>query len=340
MRRSLTILAAVACSAVAWGQAGFECSPVGPLPGDPAANCEGVASDNQVATTGVTAIASCGFPTQGLQYLLVTGNGPLTTPPAGGPIPRPIAALASEVRVPIPAGATTVSFDWEFFNSEASPSASFNDGLSIDVVSPAGNLVGGLVYADTNTPAGTCIHASGGTERAPALAPQNFFAALPPYTPCDYISIVVWNGGDNVAASRGCVDNIQFDSAVPGCAVPCFGPTPALTMSSPSGLGCLLVNMSGLPPGGTYMLAATLNPPPGWLYGVNIGIPELVGEINAGFPFWGPLSAGSCSGSVAIGEFCFLPSGITLYAVGLGLTGSGLYGPVAAHTPAVSYTIP
>ena len=54
MRRSLTILAAVACTGVAPAQVGFECAPLGPLPGDPAANCEGVASDSQVASTGVT----------------------------------------------------------------------------------------------------------------------------------------------------------------------------------------------------------------------------------------------------------------------------------------------
>jgi hypothetical protein len=340
MRRSLTILAAVACAAVGWGQAGFECATVGPLPGDPAANCEGVASDNEVATTGVSATVSCGFPTQGLQYLLVTAAGSVANPPAGGPIPRPIAAAASEVRIPIPVGATQVSFDWEFFNSEVNASASFNDGISSDVVGPAGNLVGGLIYADTHAAAGTCNHASGGTERAPAAAPQTFFAALPPYTSCDYISIVVWNGGYNAVASRGCVDNVLFDSVVPGCVVPCFGVTPALVFSSPGGLGCLQVNLSGLPSGGTYFLAATLNPPPGWLYGVNISIPELVSQINVGFPFQGPLSAGGCSGTAQIGPFCALPSGLTLYTVGLGLPSVGLYGPITAHTPAVTFTIP
>jgi hypothetical protein len=340
MRRSLTFLAAAACAAVAAGQASFECAPLGPLPGDPTANCEGVASDNQVSSTGVSATSSCGFPTQGLQYLLVTASGPLTSPPPGGPIPRPIAAAASEVRIPIPVGATMVSFDWEFFNSEGNPSASFNDGISIDVVGASGNLVGALVYADTNNPAGTCNHASGGTERAPAAAPQNLLATLPPHAPCDYISIVVWNGGDNAVASRGCVDNVLFDSVVPGCAVPCFGVSPALMLSSPGGFGCLQANLSGLPPGGTYFLAATLNPPPGWLYGVNIGIPELVSQVNAGYPFWGPLSTGGCAGTAQIGQFCSLPSGLTLYMVGLGLPTVGLNGPVTAHTPAVTFTIP
>ena len=230
----------------------------------------------------------------------MTASGSVPSPPAGGPIPRPIAAAASEVRIPIPAGATYVSFDWEFFNSEASPSAPFNDGLSVDVVAPAGNLVGDLVYADTNTPAGTCVHSTGGTERAPA-APADFLAALPRTRPA-----TTSRSSSGTRRQRGReprrVDNVVFDSVVPGCAVPCFGVTPALSFSSPGGPGCFLANLSGLPSGGTYFLAATLNPPPGWLYGVNIGIPELVGEINAGYPFWGPLSSGGCSGTARSGR--------------------------------------
>ena len=303
MRRSLTILAAAACAAVAAGQASFECAPVGPLPGDPAANCEGVASDNQVPSTGVSATASCGFPTQGLPGSARDRGRLGAESAAGRPIPRPIAAAASEVGSHS-VGATQVSFDWEFFNSEGTPSASFNDGMSIDVVGPAGNLVGSLIYADTNTPAGTCVHASGGTERAPAGAPQNLLAALPPHTPCDCISVVVWNGGDNAVASRGGVDNVLFDSVVRAVAVPCFGVLPALVFSSPGGFGCLQANLSGLPAGGTYFLAATLNPPPGWLYGVNIGILELAGQINAGYPFSGPLSTGGCRGRGAEAPFC------------------------------------
>ena len=45
-------------------------------------------------------------------------------------------------------------------------------------------------------------------------------------------------------------------------------------------------------------------------------------------------------GHGAVGPFCALPSGLTVYAVGLGLPGVGLYGPISAHTPAVGYTIP
>ena len=161
MRRSLTILTAAACAAVAAGQASFECAPVGPLPGDPAANC-GKASrpTARCPSTGVSATASCGFPTQGLQYLL-RDRGRVGAESTGGR-PHPETDRGGGVRGQDPDSRRhdiQVSFDWEFFNSEGSPSASFNDGMSIDVVGPTGNFVGGLVYADANTPAGSCTHA-------------------------------------------------------------------------------------------------------------------------------------------------------------------------------------
>jgi hypothetical protein len=343
MRRSVTMLAVVALAATAFGQVGFECAPLGPLPGDPSANCEGVASDNQVAATGVVSAPSCGFPASGTQYLLIAGDtGLAPPPPLGGPVPRPIAAAPSEIRIPIPAGATTVSFNWEFFTGEAVSAITYNDGISIDVVNPAGALVGNLVYADTSAGYGTCLSILTGAayhEVLPAGS-QTFTGPLPAYGPCDYISIAVWNGTDTAFDPSAYVDNFVFDTAVPGCQVPCLGIVPVLGFSSPSGSGCILINLSGLPSGGTYFLAATLNPPPGWLYGVNIGIPELVNEINTGYPFWGPLGAGGCSGTASIGQFCGLPSGLTIYAVGLGLPGVGLNGPISSHTPAGSYTIP
>jgi hypothetical protein len=341
MRRFRTVLAVVACAASALAQAGFECAPLGPLPTDPSANCEGVASDNQVAATGVKNVAACGFPTSGLKYLQINSSTGLTpVPPPGGPLPRPIGAAPSEIRIPIPAGATFVSFDWEFFNGEGSPgSLTYNDGFSVDAVNAAGGLVGNLAYADTFVGLGACANANGYYEVAPS-GPQTFAGFLPLNGSCDYLSVAVWNATDTAFASSAFVDNVVFDTSGPGCQVPCFAVSPAIAYSSPSGSGCVLVNLSGLPAGGTYFLAATLNPPPGWLYGVNIGMNELVDEINAGYPFWGPLSSGGCSGTVAVGEFCNLPTGLTVYAVGLGLPGVGLSGPISTHTPALAYTIP
>jgi hypothetical protein len=349
--RTCLFLCACLCAASAVGQVNFDCAPLGVMPGDPVASCEGVASNNRSALTAVTAAVSCGFPIAGAQYAVIGANGgtgaTVVNVPAGGPLPRPLNPLISEVRVPIPAGATTVSFSWEFFNAETVGS-SFNDGLSIDVVTPAGTLVGNLAYADAATGESVCLAVAGSQETAPA-GPQMFAGPLPAYTPCDYISIAVFNEGDNTASSRAYVDNFVFDTAGGACLPPCFTPAPpaaSLTFSSPSGAGCVQINMAGLVPGGTYLFTVTLNPPPGWFFGINIGVQDLANQINAGFPFSGPLSpATPCiggGGAAQIGEVCGLPSGLTVYSVALGLAGVGLGGPVTIGevTPAVTYTIP
>jgi hypothetical protein len=351
MRRCFVVLAA--CVTTAFSQVGFECSPLGLLPADPASNCEGVCSNNRSTLTAVVgAPASCLFPTAGIQYLRIGANGGSGTTAVNvnpaGPVTRPLAEVISEVRIPIPAGASAVAFDWEFFNAE-SASGSYNDGISVDVVSPGGALVGNLVYADAWAGEGTCLAVAGSQETVPSLAFQSFAGVLPPYSPCDYISIAVWNEGDNAVASRAYIDNLVFDFGVIGCAPPCFGPLPppaGLSWSSPSGPGCVFGSIVGLPPGGTYLLLATFNPPPGWLFGINISVQELALEINAGYPFSGPLSPDvSCvggGGAASIGQFCGLPSGLTFYSVALGLNGVGLGGPVTIgeNTAAVAYTIP
>jgi hypothetical protein len=350
MRPCLFMFAFLLFAAAALGQVNFDCAPLGAMPTDPTASCEGVASNNRSTLTAVIATLSCGFPASGAQYARIGANGgtgaTAVNVPAGGPIPRPLASVISEVRIPIPAGATTVSFSWEFFNAETVGS-SFNDGLSIDVITPSGALVGNLVYADAATGESTCTAVAGSQETIP-LGPQTFSGALPPYAACDIISIAVWNEGDNTAASRAYVDNFVFDTAGGACLPPCFTPNPpaaSLMFSSPSGPGCVQVNMAGLVPGGTYLFVVTFNPPPGWFFGINIGVQELADQINAGPPFSGPLSSGSCAsagGAAQIGEFCGLPSGLTFYAVALGLAGGGLSGPVTIGevTPAGTYTIP
>lgn len=338
MPRRLSILLFAFANVAASGQAGFECAPLGPVPGDPVFSCEGLVSDNQVAATGVVSAASCGFPTQGVQYLSIMANGGISQP-VGGPLARPAAVIASEVRIPIPAGATTIAFDWEFFNAEL-PASPFNDGVSIDVVDGGGVLVGNLAYADTFSSEGTCIVATGNEEMLPP-GPQSFTGLLPAYPMCAYVSIVVWNGADNVGPSRAFFDNLQFDTAFGGCPIPCFPAGPTLVFSSPSGFGCLLVDIDGVPPGGTYFLAiSTDQTPSGWLFGVTMNFDELSAQINYGYPFWGPIVVAACGGRVSIGEFCNLPSGYAMRSVALGMPGIGIGGAITHVTPAVNYTIP
>ena len=71
------------------------------------------------------------------------------------------------------------------------------------------------------------------------------------------------------------------------------------------------------------MNAITLAPgafPNGWLFGVDISIPELLTELNAGLPFIGTLDG---SGSFLLPPVVLgLPFPITAYYVGIELNGA------------------
>ena len=345
MRHLLSTLFAVVVSTCAFGQFDFECHPLGPVSGDPSVTCDGIASNSLGLNSGVTSTPTCGFPVSGSKYLLLGAAGPVAVP-AGGPIARPLSGNSTEVRIPIPAGSTVVSLQWNFFNGEGSPQPVYNDGFSIDIVDVNGARLANLAYADTNTALATSTCASFAGEIAPAGV-KALFSVLPPMTPCSHLSIVVWNGGDNAYPSRALIDFVAFDSSAAGCAVPCIpvAGIPTLTCSSPSGIpGSLLVSMSSLPPGGTYLLAVTLNAgayPNGWFYGVDIPISELGVLINAGFPFSGPVgSTGCASGQASIGPIFGAPSALTLYMVAVAVPAGSLAATPTAVTNAVNYTIP
>jgi hypothetical protein len=114
-------------------------------------------------------------------------------------------------------------------------------------------------------------------------------------------------------------------------------PAFALNASSPFGPGSLQLDIvGGGCGGGTYFLAATLNAgafPNGWLYGIDIPLPELASEITTGFPFVGSLDL---LGAAQIGPFG-APTGLTFYAVAMTVVGPAVVG---AHTPAMTYTVP
>jgi hypothetical protein len=85
-----------------------------------------------------------------------------------------------------------------------------------------------------------------------------------------------------------------------------------------------------------YYLFATLNAgmfPNGWFYGIDLSIGELTSELNAGYPFQGPLSVCGVNG-----PFGPLPSGLSVYAVVIGATSPGSY-PHGISLP-VSFTVP
>jgi hypothetical protein len=344
MRRSVLILATFIFGTCSFAQTtvSFDCYTDGPLPLDGTGTCEGVASNGLGGfggSTGVTSTGNCSFPTLGTKYCRLTANGPVTVP-NGGPFPWPVpfATPPAEVRVPIPVGSTTISFDWEYFNAESFGS-SFNDGMAVAVLTSTGALVQQLAYADNQVPVGSCTDFTSFATEIQPNGFQNFTGPLPPLAGCEYLSIVCWNDGDNAVSGVAFIDNIVFNSALASCGVPCFGGFPALVFSAPSGTGCLQVNLGGLPGNGTYFLAVSLTAgafPNGWFNGIDIGFADLISQVNFGFPFSGPTS--SC-GSSQVGEFCGLPSGLGLYAVALGIPGPVL-GPWTAVTPAASFVIP
>jgi hypothetical protein len=105
-----------------------------------------------------------------------------------------------------------------------------------------------------------------------------------------------------------------------------------------AGSGTIGYTVTGAPPGGLQFTAISLFPgnyPTGWFYGIDIGFSDLVNQINFGFPFLTGLT--SC-GSVTVGPFGGLPTGLTLYGVTLGVPfGSPAPSIVSAPTSA---TIP
>jgi hypothetical protein len=105
--------------------------------------------------------------------------------------------------------------------------------------------------------------------------------------------------------------------------------------SSPTGAGSLLIVVCGGSPGGHFQLLATVNAglfPNGWLYGLDITYPELLGELGAA-PFFGQLTA---NGAGAIGPFFGLPP-LTIYSIAFNIPPGSV---PTEHTPAIGYTIP
>jgi hypothetical protein len=161
------------------------------------------------------------MPTQGTRYARLASSGPFNVPP-GGPPAYPLPGTVTELRIPIPPGATTVAFCWEFFNVEGY-GAFLNDGMAVAVVGPAGNLVQLLAYADAHSFPGACSDLALGfsIEVAPS-GNQGFSGPLPALSGGEYLSVACWNGVDNAGPSHASIDDVRF---TPGPA-PCPPPPP------------------------------------------------------------------------------------------------------------------
>lgn len=299
-----------------------------PSPCGTAGGAEGV-SRNAQATGMVTvdAVANgAGFPTEGSQYGRVQAWGPDV---AGG---------GNHMYIPIPAGATNISFQWDFYDAEGGQSG-FNDGMSIDVLGACGGAsLAQLVFVDDNSFVPGTGYDGGGcgnfaTEQAPDGPQSVFNVALP--AGAAILRVAVWNGVDNVAASHGAIDNVCFVGCVPPPPPNCI-----LFFDSPGGPGSIRMQNTMCPAlaGADYLVAITLNQgayPNGWFYGVDIPFSELVNEYNAGFPFKGTLDA---VGASTFGPIGGAPSGLTIYAVTAQFAPG--FGVFLTNRTRTAYTIP
>jgi hypothetical protein len=350
-------LCLLALTGAAFGQATFEpqtptCGPVFPTPCGTLGDPEGISWNGVLSGTGAlpSPIAACvdsnpnlvGFPTGGLQYGRVHGGGTVTSPANGGPAPE--SALSNQIYIPIPPGATTVSFMWDFYNADSLGSASWNDGMSVDVLAVCGGTsIGNLVYADSFTPVSgiavdlACtsgVAGAGNGDVAPFGAP-NPFGPAPIPAGGTLLRVQVWNGGDNGFTSRGVIDDVVFS----------VGPVPcALQFSSPAGPGSLDMVNSACPAaaGLDYQIGLTLAAgafPSGWFYGVDISLAELINQHGPAFQniLWGTLDGTGASffGTVPAGG---LPSGLQIWAV-TSHWAPGFSAGAGARA-AVTYTIP
>jgi hypothetical protein len=358
--QSRTLVAlALLCSAAA-GQASFDvqapaCTYAFPTScvggGDP----EGVVFNGVLTfdtpTFGATVGAAngLGMPCGGSQFLrLQCANGNIgTNVPAGGPISE--TGTVARLFIPIPSGATAVSFCWDFYTAEYVNSA-FNDAVAVDVVSQCGaggTVLSPLVYADTHspglatvtdsTPCGVIayIPAAGVHELAApsgVTGPQSVVnAPLPPGSA--YLRVSAANGFDNAATSQIVIDSVTFAGAGGSCST---------VLSSPFGPGSVMLANTPCPgsAGRTYFNAVDLTAgsyPAGWFFGLDISIPEIFNLIALGFPFTGMLDGSGASTSGGFGPTASL-SGLTLFVVTTEWT-SG-FGAFLGSRSSVAYTIP
>lgn len=291
---------------------GFECQTAGSSFGA-APDCEGVVG--QTGLTGpvsVSNVPQCGFPTQGAQYARLFADGFLPAFNTGDTLARPIPTDFSEIRVAVPTGATSVAFDYAFFNAEGTNSPTYVDGFDVSLVDGAGNALQLLVKGD----AGATNFQCNGVQR--------FVGSIPAAAPGTFVSFVVFNEEDDLGDSRLLVDDV------------CFAGRPRLTYFSPFGPGSLAARVDCATPGQLFYTPITLTPgnfPIGAFYGVDISVFDIFLQVSAGFPFVGALDA---SGSFDLPAFVGLPSGLTLYA--------NVVVNITSATPdvgfPVSYTIP
>jgi hypothetical protein len=291
---------------------GFECqAPGSSFTATP--DCEGVVG--QAGTGGFVAVtsgAACGLPTRGVGAARISAGGFPAAFVAGGTVARPLPSTFAEIRIPVPAGATAVSFDYAFNNGEASFETTYLDGFDVSVVDAAGNRTQLLVKNDVSALPVGCG------------AIFRFVGAISVPNPGFFLSFTAFNGVDTASDSSLYVDDV------------CFSGAPRLTYFSPLGQGSLGARIECGTPGALYYTPVTLAPgafPFGAFFGVDISVFDIFLQFASGAPFVGVLDS---VGVYDMPPFTGLPSGLTLYANVIVNIGS----PSPDVGTPISYTIP
>jgi hypothetical protein len=341
---------AVLLAGTGFGQAHFDgpvsvCLYAFPSPCGASGDAEGVSWNGLVGgdapgTPTIDTANAIGMPCDGTKYARIHGHGPLAVP-VGGPMPGfPMAG--AQLFIPIPTGAVSVSFCWDYYCADTLGDPMFNDGMSIDLIGACnGPTLANLAFADgftPNTGFGSDVGspcAAGGSEVLPAGAPQSVVGAAIP-TGASFLRVTVWNGGDDSFYSDGVIDQVCFNGTC-GPAATC-----SLVFSSPNGSGSLRVQNLPCPTAANmdYLLAVTLTGgafPNGWYFGLDIPLSELISQFNIGFPFRGTLDGSGASNFGPTGPGTF-PAGMQLWAVTSTWTPG--FGTSLGARPALTYVIP
>lgn len=221
----LLLVALIAALPAAGQYAKFECQAVGstfpPLAGVP--DCEGLVAEPGLPDGEAFVLAAdwCGMPTQGARYARLQA-GPYVTRPAGAPVPRPLPIGTTELRIPIPLGATMVAFDWTWYREEIS--TTYNDGFDFSVCDASGARVMQCAWGEVFT------YPQGCNGPVHFVAPLPIAAAAAPL----YLSCAVYDGfdfccGDNYLAIddvQFAIEHIRYECQQPGGPFPYFGTPP------------------------------------------------------------------------------------------------------------------
>ena len=199
----------VTAAALASGQNfyNFDCQTAGAVPalGGPG-DCEGLTGADAFIET---APGCAGMPSNGANCAVVrtsTSAAFLSNMANGATIPRPLPANLPELRLPMAAGTTLVSFDWRAYFNDSGP---YNDGYDVSVCDAAGNRIETVLRGDSNTDGGfTCLGFNSLVFQLAAATPAGA-----------YLSVCAYNEQDGCCGTGTffAIDRLRFSAGNDEC---------------------------------------------------------------------------------------------------------------------------